>query len=189
MLLAHTRLITAPVMSLQTGAELAHVNSLLIDPRDLTIAAYVLDGQSLDVRPSYLRPADVREISTIGLIVDSSDEFILADDVIKIKQVIDFEFTLIGIDVVDDKRHKLGKVHGYSIDGESFCIQQLMVKRPLLKSFNETELIIHRSQVLEVSDERILVKSTADRQTAVQTIKEYANPFRSSSTQPESIER
>jgi len=187
MLLPLERLLNTPVMSLQTGAELARIHRVLVDPRDLTVAAYELEGHTLVDHPSFLRPSDVRELSNLGLIVDSSDEFVGLGDVIKIQQVYEFQFDVIGLEVVDDKKHRLGKVQTYNLDSGSFALEQLVVRSPLFKSFSETELLIHRSQIIEVTDERILVRSTATRGPLRQTIREYANPFRSSA-QPESVD-
>ena len=96
---------------------------------------------------------------------------------------------VVGLDVIDDKKHRLGKVQSFNLDASSFALEQLVVRRPLLKSFSESELLIHRSQIIEVSDERVLVRSTSTREPLRQSLREYANPFRSSSTQPESIDR
>lgn len=189
MLLPLERLTNTPIMSLQTGAQLAHIKRVLVDPRDLTVVAYELEGPTLVEHPSFLRPVDVRELSSLGLIVDSSDEFVGLDDVIKIRQVHDFKFDVVGLDVIDDKKHRLGKVQSFNLDASSFALEQLVVRRPLLKSFSESELLIHRSQIIEVSDERVLVRSTSTREPLRQSLREYANPFRSSSTQPESIDR
>lgn len=189
MLIPHERLLSRPVMSLQTGSELAHTSNILVDPRDLTVVAYELDGNMLDEHPSFLRPVDVRELSNLGLIVDSSDEFVGLDDVIKIKQIYNFKFQLIGLDVIDEKKHKLGKVQAFNVDTGSFAIQQIVVKRPLLKSLSEAELLIHRTQILEVDNNRILVKSTATKEPLRESIREYANPFRSSAAQPEAADR
>lgn len=189
MLLPLERLTNTPIMSLQTGAQLAHIKRVLVDPRDLTVVAYELEGPTLVEHPSFLRPVDVRELSSLGLIVDSSDEFVGLDDVIKIRQVHDFKFDVVGLDVIDDKKHRLGKVQSFNLDASSFALEQLVVRRPLLKSFSESELLIHRSQIIEVSDDRVLVRSTSTREPLRQSLREYANPFRSSSTQPESIDR
>ena len=188
MLLPLDRLVRTPVMSLQTGVELALVKHILIDPRDLTIVAYELEGHMLDHHPSYLRPIDVRELSHLGFIVDSSDEFIGADDVIRIKEVINFGFDLIGLEVVDSNKKKLGKVVSYAIDSGSFSVQQLSVKRPLLQSFGETELLINRSQVIEVSDTTVKVSSADTSEPAKTPLREYANPFRGTNVQPEAID-
>jgi sporulation protein YlmC with PRC-barrel domain len=188
MLIPFDRLLKTPVMSLQTGAELATTRRILIDPRDLTVVAYELEGPVLDERPSFLRPVDVRELSNLGLIVDSSDEFVGLDDVIRIKQVHDYDFDLIGLDVIDDKKKKLGKVQGFNVDSSSFSVQQLVVRRPLFKSFGETELLIHRTQVIEVRESYVKVKSAAAEEPIRNAVREYTNPFRQGNVQPETIE-
>ena len=174
-------------MSLQTGGQLARTKLPLIDPRNLTILAYELTGPLLNEQPSFLRISDVRELSNLGLIVDSSDEFIGLDDVIKIKEVYEFQFDILGKTVVDEKKHRLGKVTGYSLEPETFTIIQLNVKRPLLKSFTDTELIIHRSQIVEVDDTTITIQNDEREHAPVKRAAQaYTNPFRGSA-QPETI--
>lgn len=182
MLLRGSTLNNTPVMGLQTGSELARTKEAIVDPRDLTIPAFRLQGPLLASASQILRVADIRELSNIGMIVDSSDEFVEPDDVIALQKVLHFEFELIGIAVVDEMKHKLGKVSDYTIDPAGFTIQQLTVKRPVLKSLSDTELLIHRSQVIEVSDTTIVVRTTAKKLEPLQeTIRTYANPFRPSS--------
>lgn len=188
MLLPLDRLLQTAVMSLQTGAELARVKHILVDPRDLTIVAYELEGHNLDQHPSYLRPIDVRELSHLGFIVDSNEEFIGADDVIRIQEVINFGFNLIGLEVVDNHKKRLGRVVSYAIDSGSFSVQQLSVKRPLLQSFGDTELLINRSQVIEVNDTTVKVASADTREPSKSPLREFSNPFRSTNVQPEAID-
>lgn len=190
MLLAFDRLIDIPVMSLQTGGQLARTKQPLINPDNLMIVAYELEGPSLDTTPSFLRVADVRELSNLGMIVDSSEEFIGIDDVIKIREIYDLNFELIGKPVIDQKKHKLGKVIGYAVEPGSFLIKQLAVRRPLLKSFTDTELLIDRTQIMEISDSVIVIKNDERQPAPVKRAQEaFTNPFRGQSTRPtESIE-
>ncbi len=187
MLVAYDRFIGSPVMSLQTGSELARTVRALVDPRDLTVLAYELEGPMLTEHPSFLRVLDVREFSNIGIIVDSSDEFVGLDDVIKLKEVYNFHFDLIGLKVVDKRGRKLGKVTGYTVDSDSFVLQQLRVQRPLLQSFNETELLINRSQIVELSDQQVVVEDGSHTMPDREPVRNYTNPFRQSSAQPEAI--
>jgi uncharacterized protein YrrD len=190
MLLLGSRLIGTPVMSLQTGTSLAETKAALIDPSNLKLVAYELDGPMLAERP-YLRIADVRELSGIGMIVDSSDEFIGEDDVIAIKKLKDLGFVLNGMTVVDEQKHKLGKIEDYSIDTDSFIVQQLTVKRGVIKSLTDTALLVHRSQIIEINDRNIVVKTTAKKLQAVEppTKLSYVNPFRTTSPQIESSDQ
>lgn len=188
MLLPSIRLLGTPVMSLQTGGQLARAKRAVIDPRNLMILGYELEGQSLDTHPSFLRVDEIRELSNLGIIVDSSDDFIGINDVIKFKEVYDFHFELVGKLVQDEKKRKLGKVIDYSLEPASFLIKQLTVKRPLLKSFSDTELLIDRTQVIEVTDTTITIKDDERQPSpARQATKAFTNPFRGTSAQPETI--
>jgi uncharacterized protein YrrD len=191
MLIIGSRLIDAPVMGLQTGGELARTSKAIIDPRTLKIVAYELTGSLLDTHPSVIRVMDVREFSDIGLIVDSSDEFVSPRDIIKLNDVYELHFTLIGMAVIDEKGHKLGKVDGYTIETGGFLIQQLSVKRPLFRSLNDTQLLIHRTQISEINNTSIIVNSEVKVQPMLQNVQNsYHNPFRKNpGTQAEHIEQ
>lgn len=172
-------------MSLQTGTRLAVTKNPLIDPSNLMIIAYEVDGPLLAERPVYLRIADVRELSNVGMIIDSNDEFIAPTDVVAIQKIIELNFNLVGLNVIDESRHKLGKVADYIVDTNGFFVCQINVRPSIIKSINSTELLIHRSQIVEISDTAITVKSAA---TKVKQISKpdkltYVNPFRSSNQQ------
>jgi sporulation protein YlmC with PRC-barrel domain len=185
MLLSGSQLIDTPIMSLQTGKELARTSIAIVNPHNLTIAAYRVAGQHLDHDPSYLRIADIREMGSLGMIVDSSDEFLEPDDIISDKSVYELEFVLEGKQVVDDKHKKIGKVSDYVVDIDSFVIQQLVVKKPLLKSFNDDELLVHRGQIVEVNDTTIIIKSgSIENKVTSSASRHYVNPFRQTAQQP-----
>jgi len=169
-------------MGLQTGSELARTSKAIIDPKTLEIVAYELEGPLLNEHPSLLRIADVREFSDIGLIVDSSDEFVNTDDIIKLHDVYELNFNPVGMTVIDEKRHKLGKVDSYTLETGAFLIQQLLVKRPLLKSLNDTHLLVHRTQITEINNNEIIVHSQAEiPEPALEAMRRgYTNPFRKS---------
>ncbi len=188
MLLAGSRLIGAPVMGLQTGSELARISRPIIDPSNLKIVAYEVNGPLLDVHPSLLRVVDVREFSDIGVIIDSSDEFISPGDVIKLGEIYKQNFVLDGKAVVNKKHKRIGKVIGYTLETTGFLIQQLTVRRPLLHSLTEPELLVHRTQITEINDHEIVVQDQATIPEPVgQSVRTaYVNPFRKN-TQVEHI--
>ena len=180
MLITSERFDNSPVMSLQTGSELARTSRAIIDPRNLSVVAYELAGPLLDQDPSLLRIEDIREIGPLGMIIDSVDELVSPSDVIKLKEVYEFDFNLIGLTVIDERSKHIGKVVGYTLEAGNFVIQQLRVRRPLFKSFNDTELLIHRKQIVKVTDDQVVVKSnTVKSPEAVEPIhRPYDNPFR-----------
>ena len=97
-------------MSLQTGSELARTSREIINPKNLSIIAYELEGRLLDQHPSLLRIDDVREIGPLGMIIDSTDEIIGIDDVITIKEIYEINFALKDKLVIDEKIRKSEKL-------------------------------------------------------------------------------
>lgn len=170
-------------MGLQTGVQLARTTRPVIDPSNLQIVAYEVDGPSLTEKPSLLRIEDIREISDIGMIIDSADEFINPADVIKIEEIYDLKFLLEKYPVIDQRKSRLGRVLDYTIDPASFRIQQLTVKRPVMKSFNDSMLLINRSSIKDINDTAIVIRSETESRTkaARDTIKKYSNPFKQQS--------
>lgn len=186
MLLLGSRLLNTPVMSLQTGTQLASTVQPVIDPANLRIVAYEIDGPLLSEKPSFLRTADVREYGRLGMIIDSNDEIVGLDDVLHLKKVQQLGFRLIGLAVIDDQKRKLGKIEDYTLETGDFIIQQLTVKRGFFKGIADTGLLIHRSQILEINNKSIVVKSPTKKvaQPVMQALRgDYVNPFRSA--QPE----
>jgi uncharacterized protein YrrD len=185
MLLLGSRLIGTPIMGLQTGTKLAVTKAPIIDPSNLKIIAYEVDGPLLTERPSFIRIADVRELSDVGMIIDSNDEFIGVKDVIALQKIYDLSFHLIGLNVIDEIGHKLGKVDDYNLDTDSFIIQQINVKRGMIKSLTDTGLLIHRTQIVEINNQSIIVRTTAKKLSPIVKPGQltYLNPFRSTASQ------
>lgn len=174
-------------MSLQTGRKLASTGRPIIDPRNLLIVAYYCKDYALKNKTYILRTADIRDYGSMGFIVDSADELVEPEDIIKIKEVIDINFNLIGLNVENEDKVKLGKVESYSVESKTFTIEQIKVRRPLLKSFNDTGLLINRNQIIEVTDEKIIVKSTKikNEEKAKYTPQPFINPFATTNPQSE----
>ena len=190
MLILGSRLTNTPIMGLQTGTRLAVTKNPVIDPGDLKIVAYEVEGPLLSERPSFIRIADVRELSDVGMIIDSNDELIGLKDVIAIQKIYELNFRLVGLNVIDEAKRKLGKVENYIIDTDNFSVQQLNVKQGMIKSLTDTELLIHRSQIVEINDYEVIVKAAAKKLEPITKPSQltYMNPFRSQSPQTDNTE-
>jgi len=193
MLILGSRLNETPVMSLQTGGRLAHTTRPIIDPANLHVIAYEITGPLLTQHPSFLRTADIREFGRLGMIIDSNDEIVGLEDVLKIEELYNLGFPLIGMPVLDEHKHRLGKVNDYTLDTTEFAIEQLNVNRGFIKGFNDTGLLIHRSQIVEINDKAIVVKSTAGKsvEPIMESMRgEFVNPFRkpAQGSQPETTD-
>jgi uncharacterized protein YrrD len=186
MLVSLKNLIDIPIMSLQTGSELARTVSPVIDPRQLTIIAFYVEGPSITYRPCVLHPSDIREIGDVGFIIDSDSKLMSLDGLVRLNEVIDFSFNILGLRVIDQNKRKLGKVSGYSIETEGFTIQQIYTEQSLLRSVSTAANTIHRSQIITVNDKEIVVQSPTvkeELQQVASSARSFANPFRGTSVQ------
>jgi len=190
MLVPINQLIDLPVMSLQTGTELARTVDVVIDPRSMKVTAFYVDGPLLEAHPSVLHPADIREFSDIGFIVDNSERLMSMEGLVRLQAIIDLGFKLRGMKVIDERKHKLGKVTDYIVEPDGFTIQQLYTQAPFLRNLSTATHVIRRSQIIAVRKDVIVVKSPAITETSEpisQTAQSFTNPFRGS--QPESSTR
>jgi uncharacterized protein YrrD len=189
MLVLKERVIDVPVMSLQTGNELARAIKPVIDPRQLKIVAFYCHGPGLDVDPAVLTIDDIREVSKLGYIVDDADVFMSPNDLIRLKPVLDFNFALEGKHVLEENGYKLGKVINYTVDTKSFFVMQLSVQPGLMHSWGVAEVLVGRTQIIEVTDSEVIVRSATVRDTAPAAkpinTPMVANPFKRRHAQPE----
>ncbi len=196
MLITIERMLNQPVMSLQTGQPLAKIDSPIINPNNLKIVAFYVSGPMVDFNPAVLFAEDIREFGDMGAIVDSSDNIMSPEGMVRLNEVINYHFQLPGILVVDENKRKLGKVESYVIDPDNLQIQQLYLKPSLAKSLSVAHLTVARDQIVEVDNNKIVVKTpTAKEGVAAQVahITEntipFENPFRKPKPAPENIDR
>lgn len=182
MLISSTDLTSLSILSLRSGSQIATISELIINPYDLTIQALKLTGRQLDnPKDSYLLPEDIREISYLGIIVNDSEDIVSGADVIRLQKTLALKFNLIGLPVVDQTNRKVGKVLNYNLIAESLMIYQLVIQRPLFKDFFDPELLIHRSQIAKLSQNKVVIKHSIaklrelERQEAIDS---FVNPFR-----------
>ncbi len=178
MLALNSQLVNTPIMSLQTGSELGTTHAAIIDPRKLQVVAYYARGARIP-HTSVLHTSDIREIGPLGIIVDSADAIMsLDEDLVRLQEVLRLGFELIGVPVIDDMKNKLGKVTEYTLETDEFYIQKIHVTQSVLKNITNSSLVIHRSQIIEITNQQIIVRSgTIPQQTGITQV---LNPFRKS---------
>lgn len=184
MLIPSERLIGVPVLSIHMGAPIARTVMPVINPDNLQIVAFLVDGPEtgrgeigdiLDVK-------SIREFSPIGMVINSADDFILREEAVRLAKVLEINFQLMGKKVVTKRGSKLGKVIDYLVEPESMRITHIIVRRPALKAILDPELMIGFSQIAKVTDTEVVVKNEEEKvkkETAKQDFTpSFVNPFR-----------
>lgn len=183
MLVAASRLIGTPILSMQASGQIASISSAIVDPTSLKIVGFFLAGPLVNkAAANILDVSSIREYSRYGMVIDSIDELVEPDDVIKISKVLELNFELLDLKVETKKGSKLGKVSDYIVTDDNFTVQQIIVKRPLIKSFMDPELTIPRKEIIEVNDYKIIVKDEEkiikEKAEKEEFIPNFVNPFR-----------
>lgn len=181
MLIEGSKLLKYPILSLHTASRIAEVKGLVIDPNFLKVVAFEISATS-SRQSLFLEASSVREFSKMGMIVDSDEEFVEKDDVIKLKETIDLGFSLDNMKVISKKKAMLGRIENFIINTEDFQIMQLIVKRPIYKALIDPELVIGRSDIHEINDSEIIVKSEEGtimkKSGTLDFVPNFVNPFK-----------
>ena len=190
MLVIGSGMVGKQVLSLHVGGAVAQTISAVIDPENLKVIAYTVDGPAIKNDPEVgdiLVTDDVREVSNDGFIIDSTDILATEEDVVRIKEIMSLNFDLIGLRVVTRDGRKIGKVIDYTLDSSSFMVYQLIVQRSVSwLSLNDPTLTINRSQIIEIDDYKVTIKHDKEevkvekkkKTTENEIPRDFVNPFR-----------
>ena len=194
MLISYSRLIGAPILSIQAGGPIATIKNAIVDPNDLKILGFHLEGPLLDhADTTILDVRSIREYSQLGMVIDNIEELVAPDDVIKIQKVLELNFDLINLKVKTKKGTKLGHLIDYTVTSEDFVVQQIIVKRPLVKALVDPELTISRKEIVEITDYEVIVKDEEKvlkaRAEKEDFVPNFVNPFREQGFAPAKTEK
>lgn len=157
MLQLSATILNQPVLSLQTGQQIALATTPIINPNNLKIEGFYC--QSTDERKTLiLLEQDIREIIRDGLVVNDYSVLAEEDDLIRLQDILKLGFNPVGKTVITVSKQRIGKVSDYAVDVPSFIIKKLYVNRALLKAFTTGQLGIDRTQIVEITDKKIIVQ-------------------------------
>ncbi|MGA3150449.1 MAG: hypothetical protein ABSD10_02460 [Candidatus Saccharimonadales bacterium] len=146
-----------PVLSLRSGDQITTAIEPIINPHNLKIVGWWCKAPA--GKELVLLADNVREIMPNGLAVNDDADLSDRKDLVRHDDILKIRFQLLD-KLVKTKRQKLGKVSDFSYNDGLF-VQKLYVARSLAKVFSKDEtLLIDRTQILEVTDNYILVRDS-----------------------------
>lgn len=149
-------LINRPVLSLRTGTTVATTISVIINPNNLKIEGLYCQDR-FDKKQLVLLYQDIRDVLPQGLVVDDHAVLSEPEELVRLDDVIKLHFELIGKPVITVSKEKIGKVNDYAAEVETMYIQKLYVGQTLLKSLTGGNLSVDRSQIVEITNRRIII--------------------------------
>jgi sporulation protein YlmC with PRC-barrel domain len=150
-------LLNQPVLSLRTGGVVATTLSTVFNPNNLKVEGFYCQDK-LSKERLILLYQDIRNIISQGIIVNDHDALTNPETLVRLKDILKINFTLIGKEVITQDKNKVGKVKDYAVDGDSMYVQKLYVGKSIIKSFNASQLSVDRSQILEITDTKIIIQ-------------------------------
>lgn len=174
-----------PILSLHQVTEIGFIIHPIIDPRNFKIIAFrantlVRDESDREV----LLASSIREISRGGYIINSVEEILPLDDIVRDRDIILQNYSPLGKNVVTESGKKLGRVTNATFENKTFRVMQLVLKPTLAKSLLSSELLIETKQIVEVDDKRIIIKDieqtvkTGKTKEVTNFVPNFENPFR-----------
>ena len=152
------------IISFRISDIVANISEPIIQPDGLTIIGFFVNpirgGDRL-----VLMNEDVREVSNKGMIIDDAEKLMDLDDLVRIKEVVDLNFMIIGKKVETEKKHKVGKVQNFAIEDKSWLVKKVYVSSSILKDFTSTGRVIDRTQIVDVTDTKIVIKDSDEKVT------------------------
>lgn len=150
-------LLNRPVMSLRTGGQVATTLTPIMNPNNLKIEGFYCQDHFAK-KQLILLYQDIRDVVKQGLIVNDHDVLSDPKDLVRLKELMQINFELIGKRVATVSKSKLGKVSDYATEVETMYVQKLYVSQSLVKSFSGGTLSIDRTQIVEITNRKIVVQ-------------------------------
>jgi hypothetical protein len=179
MLILATSLINTPLLSIRMGGNIGSANEPIINPHNLHIDGFYCSTSEND--NGIILDMDIREISGKGLIIDDHFNVSDEDDLVRLKDIINIKFKLIGKPIYSG-RTKLGKITDYAIDTKSLFVIKLYAQPSILKSVKTDQLIFDRTQIIEITDHKVVVSGPESKQFSLFGQKIQSASFNSAST-------
>jgi hypothetical protein len=156
MLLLGSSFAKFPILSLRSGTTVGSVVGHLINPHKLKIDALWCKVPNSKA-PMLLLQQDIREVSIKGIIVDDSDVIVHAEDMVRLKPIINLRFELLEKRVISG-RLPIGRVVDYALERDGLTVQKLYVEPNIFGRLKASRITIDRSLIIEVSPKHVKVR-------------------------------
>ena len=146
------------ILTFHNGRLLGSAGELIVDPDRLEVQAlHCRLLKPIKGKPVLLM-RDICEIGQDHILIGSEDDLVDAREVVRIEQLLNRPFRVLRKPVVTQSGHRLGIADDFTISSTTFQLQRLYVRRTILSSLTIGNTIIDRSQIIEVTPKRFVVR-------------------------------
>jgi uncharacterized protein YrrD len=144
------------ILSLRSGSPIAAIIAPLINPNNLYIEGWYVQDDSKKQR--IVLSQAIRDILPQGFVVNDHEDLSEIEDLIRLKEIMDLRFDLLGKRVTSQSGKSYGKINDFAFESSNFFIQKLYVGQSLVKNIAGGTLSIDRSQIIEITNQRIVIE-------------------------------
>lgn len=162
MLQLSASLLNQPVMSLRTGAAVATIESMIINPNNLKVEGFYC-ADHFSKNRLVLLAQDIRDNIKQGIVIDDHEVLVEPEELIRLKEILELKFELFGKPVETVSKHKVGKINDFALDSQTLYVQKLYVGPSLLKSLSNGQLSVDRNQIIEITNRRIVIQDLENK--------------------------
>jgi uncharacterized protein YrrD len=149
-------LLNRPILSLRTGGVIGTTNGAIINPNNLKIEGFYC--QDTFRHSLVLLYQDIRDVIPQGYVVNDADVLAEPSELVRLKDIMDIHFELLGKQVRTTSRDKLGKVVDFAAETTTMYIQKVYVGQSIFKNLTGGNLGIDRTQIVEITNKQIIVQ-------------------------------
>ena len=142
---------------------MATTTGAIINPNNLKIEGFYCIDSFDRKKTLVLVYQDIRDFIPQGFVVNDHDILAEPQELVRLKDMMDLHFELLGKPVATTGKDKLGKVVDYATDTTTMYVQKIYVSQSILKNLTGGNLGIDRMQIIEITDRKIIVQDLAQR--------------------------
>lgn len=160
----------SPILSIRNGHSVATAGQMLVDADKLQIAALFCKSAGWRGNNHVLLLRDIREFSRSGIIIDSLEDIEDIGEIVRLGEIVERNYQILGKPVVTESGQKLGKVEDYSVDTISNKLHKLYIKPSLLKNLMVNNLVVDRAHIVRAEDNQVIVSDASLKMPAKEKV-------------------
>lgn len=161
MLKLNSTLKNIQVMSLRTGGSVGLTTDMIINPNNLRIEGWHVQD-SFGSKKLILVRTEVRDFSPQGVIINDHEVLAEANELVRLKPILNLGFQLIGKQVVSQSGKKYGKVSDFAVETESLFVKKIYTSQSILKNFTGGSISIDRTQIVEITKNQLIIEDATE---------------------------
>jgi uncharacterized protein YrrD len=150
-------LLNRPILSLRTGGTIATATEAIINPNNLKIEGFYCQSNTTRGQLVLLYQ-DIRDIIPQGFVVNDLDVLTEPTELIRLQDILEIHFELLGKQVQTVSHSKLGKVVDFAAETTTMYVQKVYVGQSIFKNLTGGNLGIDRTQIVEITNKQIIVQ-------------------------------